>query len=115
MNLSHIPIGSDAPHEVNVVIEIPQGGTPVACTAFAAWRKIAGNASVAAQNPQVVSMRTNITNIVGALCTVAMVGSANAAIREEPVTYMDGATTMKWLRRIRRCNPSQAARDRDGA
>jgi inorganic pyrophosphatase len=29
MNLSHIPIGSNAPREVNVVIEIPQGGTPV--------------------------------------------------------------------------------------
>lgn len=24
-----------------------------------------------------------------------MVGTANAAIREEPITYMDGATTMK--------------------
>ena len=40
-------------------------------------------------------MRTNIAIIVGALCAVAMVGSANAAIREEPVTYMDGETTMK--------------------
>jgi hypothetical protein len=40
-------------------------------------------------------MRANITNIVRALCAVAMVGSANAAIREEPVTYMDGATAMK--------------------
>jgi hypothetical protein len=40
-------------------------------------------------------MRTHTTNIVGALCAVAMVGSANAAIREEPVTYMAGATTMK--------------------
>ncbi|GAB1717320.1 MAG: dienelactone hydrolase [Nitrobacter sp.] len=40
-------------------------------------------------------MKATMTNIVGALCALAMVGSANAAIREEPVTYMDGATTMK--------------------
>ncbi len=40
-------------------------------------------------------MRMNVTDIMGALCAVAMVGSANAAIKEEPVTYMDGATTMK--------------------
>ncbi|MDR6303194.1 dienelactone hydrolase [Nitrobacter vulgaris] len=40
-------------------------------------------------------MRMNLANIVGALCAVAMVGSANAAIKEEPVTYKDGATTMK--------------------
>jgi hypothetical protein len=40
-------------------------------------------------------VQTNVTNIVGALCAVAVVGSANAAIREEPVTYTDGATTMK--------------------
>ena len=40
-------------------------------------------------------MRTSITNIVGALCAIAMVGSASAAIREEPVTYTDGEATMK--------------------
>src|SRR5688500_12913677 len=40
-------------------------------------------------------MRTHITYIVGALCAVATVGSTNASIREEPVTYMDGATNMK--------------------
>src|SRR5215471_2161873 len=35
------------------------------------------------------------TNIVGALCAIALVTSANAAIREEPLTYSDGETTMK--------------------
>jgi len=35
------------------------------------------------------------TNIMGALCAIAMVTSANAAIKEEPVTYTDGETTMK--------------------
>ena len=35
------------------------------------------------------------TIIVGALCAIAMVANANAAIREEPVTYTDGETTMK--------------------
>ena len=29
MNLSQIPVGDNPPHEVNVIIEIPQGGTPV--------------------------------------------------------------------------------------
>jgi inorganic pyrophosphatase len=29
MDLSRIPIGANPPHEVNVVIEIPQGGAPV--------------------------------------------------------------------------------------
>jgi len=29
MDLSRIPIGENPPHEVNVVIEIPQGGAPV--------------------------------------------------------------------------------------
>src|SRR3974390_1162461 len=33
--------------------------------------------------------------LMGALGAVAMVASANAAIREEPVTYSDGETTMK--------------------
>ena len=35
------------------------------------------------------------TSIVGALWALAMVASANAAIKEEPVTYTDGETTMK--------------------
>ncbi|WP_142660113.1 inorganic diphosphatase [Methylacidimicrobium tartarophylax] len=29
MDISRIPIGANPPHEVNVIIEIPQGGTPV--------------------------------------------------------------------------------------
>ena len=29
MDLSRIPIGENPPHEINVVIEIPQGGAPV--------------------------------------------------------------------------------------
>ena len=33
--------------------------------------------------------------ILGALCAIAMVTSANAAIKEEPVTYSDGEATMK--------------------
>src|SRR6476619_7370845 len=33
--------------------------------------------------------------IVGAFCAVAMIANANAAIKEEPVTYKDGETTMK--------------------
>jgi hypothetical protein len=39
-----------------------------------------------------VSMRTMM---VGALCAIAMVANANAAVREEPVTYTDAETTMK--------------------
>src|SRR5882672_7500403 len=35
------------------------------------------------------------TVMVGALCAIAMVANANAAIREEPVTYTDGETAMK--------------------
>jgi len=35
------------------------------------------------------------TMIVGALCAIAMTATANAAIKEEPVTYKDGETTMK--------------------
>ena len=35
------------------------------------------------------------TILVGALCAIAMVANANAAIKEEPVTYTDGETTMK--------------------
>ena len=29
MDLSRIPVGDNPPHEVNVIIEIPQGGAPV--------------------------------------------------------------------------------------
>ena len=29
MNLLAIPVGDNPPHEVNVIIEIPQGGSPV--------------------------------------------------------------------------------------
>jgi len=29
MDLSHIPVGKNPPHEVNAIIEIPQGGAPV--------------------------------------------------------------------------------------
>jgi dienelactone hydrolase len=35
------------------------------------------------------------TMMAGALCALAMVANANAAIKEEPVTYTDGQTTMK--------------------
>src|SRR6201986_4671084 len=35
------------------------------------------------------------TNMVGGLLAIAMITSASAAIREEPVTYTDGETTMK--------------------
>ena len=35
------------------------------------------------------------TMIVGALCALALITNANAAIKEEPVTYKDGETTMK--------------------
>src|ERR687885_52789 len=33
--------------------------------------------------------------MAGALCALAMTTGANAAIKEEPVTYKDGETTMK--------------------
>ena len=29
MRLEHIPVGKDAPHEVNVVVEVPVGGEPI--------------------------------------------------------------------------------------
>src|SRR6476660_3201629 len=35
------------------------------------------------------------TVIVGALCAIAMVTNASAAVKEEAVTYTDGETTMK--------------------
>jgi hypothetical protein len=34
-------------------------------------------------------------NTLGALCAIAMITSAHAAIREEPLTYTDGEATMK--------------------
>lgn len=35
------------------------------------------------------------TMMLGALCAVAMAANANAAVKEEPVTYSDGKTNMK--------------------
>ena len=35
------------------------------------------------------------TMMVVALCAIAMIANANAAIKEDPVTYTDGETTMK--------------------
>lgn len=35
------------------------------------------------------------TILLGAVCAIAMITGANAAIKEEPVTYTDGETTMK--------------------
>ncbi|MBV8394598.1 MAG: dienelactone hydrolase family protein [Alphaproteobacteria bacterium] len=35
------------------------------------------------------------TIVLGALCAIAVIANANAAIKEEPVTYTDGQTTMK--------------------
>jgi inorganic pyrophosphatase len=29
MNLEHLPIGKNPPHEVNVVVEVPVGGEPI--------------------------------------------------------------------------------------
>lgn len=29
MNLTHIPVGKNSPHEVNVIIEVPMGASPV--------------------------------------------------------------------------------------
>jgi inorganic pyrophosphatase len=29
MDISHIPIGANPPHEVNVIVEIAQGGAPI--------------------------------------------------------------------------------------
>ncbi|MGE5148589.1 MAG: dienelactone hydrolase family protein, partial [Rhodospirillaceae bacterium] len=35
------------------------------------------------------------TMVLGALCAIAMAANANAEIKEKPVTYSDGTTTMK--------------------
>jgi len=29
MDIASIPVGDNPPHEINVIIEIPQGGVPV--------------------------------------------------------------------------------------
>src|ERR1700757_2730429 len=50
------------------------------------------SSAIRAPNCREVSMRANI---LGALCAIAMVTSANAAIKEEPVTYSDGEATLK--------------------
>jgi dienelactone hydrolase len=42
--------------------------------------------------PQEISMRMML---VGAFCSIMMIANANAAIKEKPVTYKDGETTMK--------------------
>src|SRR5215203_101491 len=42
--------------------------------------------------PEEIVMRRMM---VAALCALAMTAGANAAIKEEPVTYQDGGTTMK--------------------
>jgi dienelactone hydrolase len=44
------------------------------------------------RNPQESSMRTMMA---AALCALVMAVNAHAAIKEEPVTYQDGTTTMK--------------------
>jgi dienelactone hydrolase len=44
------------------------------------------------QETREVNMRTIV---LGALCAMAFVANANAAIKEEPVTYKDGDTTLK--------------------
>jgi len=55
------------------------------------------------------------TMIVTALCAVALVANANAAVKEEAVTYTDGQTTMKGFVVYDDAIRSQATRDRDGA
>jgi dienelactone hydrolase len=48
--------------------------------------------SSARQETREVNMRTIV---LGALCAMAFVANANAAVKEEPVTYKDGDTTLK--------------------
>ena len=55
------------------------------------------------------------TIMVGALCAIAMVANANAAIREEPVTYTDGETTMKGFVVYDDAVTAKRLRDRHGA
>ena len=66
--------------------------TAVVVIGLTAWRRNRGRASVDVPTPQEVSMRMMI---VGAFCAIAMIANANAAIKEEPVTYKDGEATMK--------------------
>ena len=54
------------------------------------------------------------TMMVGALCAIAMVANANAAVREEPVTYTDAETTMKGFVVYDDAITDQATRDRHG-
>src|SRR5690348_17296173 len=61
-------------------------------TGFTAGAEIAGMSIWLRQTHKEVRMRTIM---VGALFAVAMVTSAKAAIKEEPVTYKDGETTLK--------------------
>src|SRR5690242_16659202 len=69
-----------------------QAATAVVVIGLTAWRRNPGRASVFVPTPQEVSMRMMM---VVALCAIAMIANANAAIKEEPVTYKDGETTMK--------------------
>jgi dienelactone hydrolase len=59
---------------------------------FASWRQNAGNVSLMVPLPQEISMRTMLAT---ALCAFAVTANANAAVKEEPVTYKDGETAMK--------------------
>jgi dienelactone hydrolase len=56
------------------------------------WRRNPRNASMRGPTHREVSMRAMMT---GALFALATMASANAAIREEPVTYRDGEATMR--------------------
>ena len=53
--------------------------------------------------------------IVGALCAIAVTANANAAVKEEPVTYKDGETTMKGFVVYDGRRQGEATRDRHGA
>jgi hypothetical protein len=69
-----------------------QPAMTAAAIGLTSWRQNRGHASVAVPTREEVGMRTMI---VGALCAIAMIANVNAAIKEEPVTYKDGETTMK--------------------
>ena len=97
---------------VSGVDDIAQHTTTAPLPASRAGVKIAGMPRWLCQIPREVSMRTII---VGALCAIAMVANANAAIKEEPVTYTDGDDHHEGLRRLRRRHHGQAARDHHGA
>ena len=55
------------------------------------------------------------TIVVGALWAIAMVANANAAIKEEPVTYKDGETTLKGFVVYDDAVAAKRPRDRYGA